>query len=351
MTMIAPISQNAPSSALRERLHDVDDEELDTLPYGVIALDAEGTIRRYNLAESRFARLDRAQVLGKSFFRQVAKCAATPEFEGRVRKAFDDERAAPFRFDYVFDFRFGAQEVEVEVRRASRELVYLCVSRKRLMQPRAAGVAREPAIAQRELAPDEPRLGVQRDAGERRVVQVAPIFFEGLLTACERTGAPPQLLDEWGFAWGRLAVVEMEAEALERFETLLRDLPMVTVAEFVSAYVRERGWGRASFDFALAQRGAFVVTLERSVLAELPNRSASRRCALLAGFFRAVLEHLAHRRMAVREARCVAQGAPSCELVVVADERARELDLALDGGADSAARALDAMGKASAHGR
>jgi len=41
MTMIAPISQNAPSSALRERLHDVDDEELDTLPYGVIALDAE----------------------------------------------------------------------------------------------------------------------------------------------------------------------------------------------------------------------------------------------------------------------------------------------------------------------
>jgi photoactive yellow protein len=45
------------------------DQELDTLPFGVIALDDEGTILRYNLYEAQFARLDRNQVLGRDFFK------------------------------------------------------------------------------------------------------------------------------------------------------------------------------------------------------------------------------------------------------------------------------------------
>ena len=48
--------------------------ELDALPFGVICLDPDGKVLRYNLAESRLARLDRAQVLGKNFFRRIAPC-------------------------------------------------------------------------------------------------------------------------------------------------------------------------------------------------------------------------------------------------------------------------------------
>ena len=68
-----------------QRVPTLSEEELDALQFGVICLDREGKILRYNLAESRLARLDRAQVLGKNFFRRVAPCTATPEFEGRVR--------------------------------------------------------------------------------------------------------------------------------------------------------------------------------------------------------------------------------------------------------------------------
>jgi hypothetical protein len=206
---------------------------------------------------------------------------------------------------------------------------------------RAPKDAREPAVAQSALAPEEPKLGVQRDAGEQRVVQVSPVFFEAMLIASQQAHVPPQFFEEWGFAWGRLAVVDLEAESLERFETLMRDLPMVTVAEFVSDHVRRKGWGRPTFDFALAARGAFVVDIERSVIAELPGRAATRRCELLAGFFRAVLGHLAHKKLVVREIRCAALGAPHCELLAMADDRAAALDAAIAGGVDSAARAVE----------
>ena len=310
------LSEFSPTSA-RRRLDAFGDDELDALAFGVIALDREGIIHRYNLAESRFARLDRNQVLGKNFFTRVARCAATPAFEGRVRKLFDDADAAPVRFEYVFDFRFGSQEVDIEARRFGADRVYLSVTRKRLLRARPEGVAREPAVAQAELAPDEAKQGVQRDAGQQRVVQVTPAFFEGLLTTSSREDAPRDFLEAWGFAWGRLSVVEMEADALERFESVMRDLPMVTTAEFVSDHLRLRGWGRATFDFELASRGALVIALERSPLAEIAGKSAGRRCDLLAGFLRAVVSHLAQRRLAVREVRCVAQGAPRCELVAV----------------------------------
>lgn len=64
-----------------------DDAQLDDLRFGVICLDAQGTILRYNLAEARLARLDRSKVVGRDFFRRIAPCTATPEFEGRCRVA------------------------------------------------------------------------------------------------------------------------------------------------------------------------------------------------------------------------------------------------------------------------
>lgn len=87
------------------------DAELDALPFGVICLDREGRVLRYNLAEARMARLDRAQVVGKHFFRRIAPCTATPEFEGRVQAFFAGSQPLE-RFSYLFDFKFGAQQVE-----------------------------------------------------------------------------------------------------------------------------------------------------------------------------------------------------------------------------------------------
>lgn len=150
-----------------------DDAQLDELPFGVICLDNDGTILRYNLAEARLARLDRSRVLGRAFFREVAPCTATPEFLGRftdfVRS--DEPRAS---FPYVFDFKFGAQEVDVELVRApTRGRYYLCINRLRFRPPRPA-FAPVAAPRQAELSPGEDALGIRRDDGEQRVV-VLPV--------------------------------------------------------------------------------------------------------------------------------------------------------------------------------
>ncbi len=42
------------------RLDDLSDADLDAAPSGIIALNAQGVVEHYNLAESRLARLDRA---------------------------------------------------------------------------------------------------------------------------------------------------------------------------------------------------------------------------------------------------------------------------------------------------
>lgn len=75
---LAPVPEQETRPAfdpLRADAHSA--EDLDQHPYGIICLDAGGRILRYNLAEARFARLDRASVLGKRFFGQAAPCTAT----------------------------------------------------------------------------------------------------------------------------------------------------------------------------------------------------------------------------------------------------------------------------------
>lgn len=50
----------------------LDDAALDALPVGVVELDQDGRVARYNQAEARRARTARWQVMGRDFFRDVA---------------------------------------------------------------------------------------------------------------------------------------------------------------------------------------------------------------------------------------------------------------------------------------
>ena len=122
-------------------------EDLDQQPYGIICLDAAG-----NLAEARFARLDRATVMGKTFFGQVAPCTSTPEFQGRF-ETFVMGTTPTLRFSYLFDFKFGAQQVEIELVRGDPGRFYLMINRRQFLPVRAQPF--RPAPTQEELAPGE----------------------------------------------------------------------------------------------------------------------------------------------------------------------------------------------------
>ncbi len=324
-----------------------DDVQLDELSFGVVCLDARGKILRYNLAEARLARLDRTHVVGRDFFRQVAPCTATPEFEGRFR-ALVDGTETRVAFRYMFDFKFGAQEVLVEiVRGTTAGRYYLCINRLRFRPPRPSyqDVA-APRLA--ELAPGEDAFGVRRDEVEQRVVVMPAVALHALRMAWDRIAPQGWSLfcSEWGARWGRLAVIDLETELMERLDRTLKDLPLDEALDLIQRHLEKDGWGRIVIDVtspAAASRGVAIIQLERSALAEASGASAVPRCQLVGGVLRSMLSHAAGRLLAVREIRCAAQGAPRCELVAIAQDRRAQLDSAVESAADLRG-VLDALG-------
>ena len=77
--------------------------ELDQLPYGMIQLDANGRILKYNAVESRLASLPQAQAVGKQFFTEIAPCTKVQDFYGRFREGVIRESLdTSFQFHFAF---------------------------------------------------------------------------------------------------------------------------------------------------------------------------------------------------------------------------------------------------------
>lgn len=247
-TSKSPVSERLYATFDPDRLDALGDEELDALPFGVIGLDGDGRIVRYNMAEARFARLDRGQVVGRSFFGEVARCTDTPEFRGRFDEVKSGTRAT-VRFEYVFAFRFGAQRVDVDMGTVSKAVtapssarVYLCINRRKFLprQKDVSAAIEAPLIA--ELEPGAEAAGVVRDDQARRRIEVDLTMLEalfGTVARREKLGARAMLRD-WGTAWGKLAVADLETEALERHGKSLGELPMTGTRSHRAARRAER---------------------------------------------------------------------------------------------------------------
>lgn len=320
------------------------DTELDALPFGVVGLDAEGTILRYNLYESRLARLDRNQVLGREFFGEVAPCTAVESFGGRFQRMVRAGAAAAIeRFDFVFDFRFGAQNVAIEiVPLPAVGRYYLLINRESVGPARVDPPEGGFAVLQRALAPDESAWGVRRDSLEQRFVEVPWSLLAALRATCERLAPESWQLfcTEWGVQWGRRLAIDLASAALETQNAALRELSMRDVTDLIAGAIAGQGWGRPTFDFAAAREGLLFIEVARSALAEAapgrgthPQAEAPRMaCHLLAGCLSAVLSNVAGRRLVAREVACKAAGAATCSFVLVASARRAALDEALKKG-------------------
>ena len=98
------------------------EKELDSLPYGVIQLDAQGTVLRYNAYEEGLSGLARQNVVGKNFFKQIAPCTDMQEFYGRFRDGVSaGELHCTFR--YHFPFKRKPRDVNIALLYNSREKV------------------------------------------------------------------------------------------------------------------------------------------------------------------------------------------------------------------------------------
>ena len=89
-----------------QKINSISEKGLDSLAYGVIQLDAEGTVLRYNAYEAGLSGLAKQKVLGKNFFKEIAPCTDIREFYGRFQDGIAaGELHCTFRFHFAFKER------------------------------------------------------------------------------------------------------------------------------------------------------------------------------------------------------------------------------------------------------
>jgi photoactive yellow protein len=120
VAIVRPIEQAAPverasSPPPVELLLQLTHEEADALPYGLIVMDRNGVVVRYNQAESRLSGLAPSQVLGRNFFLDIAPCTRVRTFGGLYRRMVQTGEPAIAQFDFNFRFSFGEKRVFVQL--------------------------------------------------------------------------------------------------------------------------------------------------------------------------------------------------------------------------------------------
>ncbi|MBY0491479.1 MAG: hypothetical protein K2R93_16705 [Gemmatimonadaceae bacterium] len=88
-------------------------EELDALPYGIVQLDAMGTVRSFNTAEADNAGCT-SRPIGQNYFLDVYPSANAPEFYGRFLEAID-ERALDDTFLFTYSCMHPPRRVQVRM--------------------------------------------------------------------------------------------------------------------------------------------------------------------------------------------------------------------------------------------
>ncbi|HEX8831596.1 MAG TPA: PAS domain-containing protein [Longimicrobium sp.] len=119
-----------PTSSVLQKADVLNENELDTLPVGMIQLDTSGKVLKFNQTESDLARVAKDDALGKSFFDEVAPCTKVQEFYGRFVEGVE-KKSLHTVFDYVFKFRDGRQKNVVisMFYSPSTDTVWVCVER------------------------------------------------------------------------------------------------------------------------------------------------------------------------------------------------------------------------------
>jgi len=102
-------------------------EDLDRLPFGVVAMAPDCIVEQYNLAEAELSGLTPARVIGRHFFTAVAPC--TNNF--MVAHRFETETEIDDMIDYVFTFRLAPLKVRLRLmKRPDSRHLYLGVEKR-----------------------------------------------------------------------------------------------------------------------------------------------------------------------------------------------------------------------------
>jgi photoactive yellow protein len=147
-TAAAPALIRSDAPNLLDVLEGATPEVLDGLPFGVIGLDPNGLVERYNATEARAAGLLPARVIGRPFFSAVAPCMNNALFAGRFAGDADVDAVV----DYAFTLHMVLRRVRVRLlKRAGVRRAYLVVEPRNWSMDAAPGTGGSPAATQADL--------------------------------------------------------------------------------------------------------------------------------------------------------------------------------------------------------
>lgn len=100
---------------MSETLDGLSEAALDELSFGVVGLDAENVVELYNVHEERNSGLSRHNVVGHSFFTEVAPCMNNY----LVAERLDEAATLDITIPYVLTFRMRPTPVRLRLLRTS----------------------------------------------------------------------------------------------------------------------------------------------------------------------------------------------------------------------------------------
>lgn len=101
--------------------------EFDSLPVGMIQMDAKGLILAYNAKEAEIARRNASQTIGKNFFTDIAPCTNVAGFRGHFDSLSNSgQRDANFTFDFLFPW--GKRSVGIKMWISQTDFRYVMVA-------------------------------------------------------------------------------------------------------------------------------------------------------------------------------------------------------------------------------
>jgi photoactive yellow protein len=103
-------------------------EQINSLPFGVIALDQEGLVRFFSKTEATLSGYRSRPAFGRMFFTDVAPCMDNGTFKGRIDKA---RQAGPIDicFSFIGDFNDPERELTVRVQSAKDGGIWIFIQR------------------------------------------------------------------------------------------------------------------------------------------------------------------------------------------------------------------------------
>ena len=110
------------------RVEQLSPDELDSLPFGVIKLDASGKVSFFSETEAEHSGYGDRPAIGRPFFTEIAPCMGSPDFLRRYEQAHT-ERTLDVLFEHVGDFADRTRVLTIRLKPAGDGGTWLFLKR------------------------------------------------------------------------------------------------------------------------------------------------------------------------------------------------------------------------------